>query len=62
MWRKQRITFQDHVKYIHNDTVKPFRFTILRYAECICEINDLAKYLTPSLMKDGDYYEADWAV
>ena len=62
MWRKQRITFQDHVKYIHNDIVKPFRFIILRYVECIREINYLDKYLPPPLMKDGDYDEADWSV
>ena len=28
MWRKHRSTFQDHVKYIHNDIVKPFSWRI----------------------------------
>ena len=32
MWRKHRITFQDHVKYICNDIVKPFRVGVLQYA------------------------------
>ena len=31
MWRKHRSTFQDHGKYIHNDTVKPFRLYIIHY-------------------------------
>ena len=29
MWRKHRSAFQDHVKYMHNDIVKPFRVGIL---------------------------------
>ena len=29
MWKKHQSVFQDHVKYIHNDIVKPFRVGIL---------------------------------
>ena len=28
MWRKHRSSFQDHVKYVHNYSVKPFRVEI----------------------------------
>ena len=32
MWRKHSSTFQNHLKYIHNDIVNPFRVVILQYA------------------------------
>ena len=32
MWKKHQRTFQDHVKYIHNNTVKHFRLGILHCA------------------------------
>ena len=39
MWRKHWSTFQDHAKYIHNDTVKNFRFripiTMIASARCM---------------------------
>ena len=31
MWRKYRSNFQDHIDYIFNDIVIPFRFGILQY-------------------------------
>ena len=33
MWRNHWSVYQDHLKYVCNDIVKPFRFRILRYAE-----------------------------
>ena len=30
MWRKHQIVYQDHLKYVCNDIVKPFRVLILR--------------------------------
>ena len=53
MWRNHRSTFQDHVKYICNDIVKPFRVSILQYNERIWYIHDLSKYLPPPLKKSG---------
>ena len=35
IWRKHRSVFQDHLKYIHNDIVKPFRVGILHYVESV---------------------------
>ena len=30
MWRNHWSVYQDHMKYIHNDVLKPFRVKILR--------------------------------
>ena len=59
MWRKHWITFQYHVKYIHNDIVKPFRFSIPHYSECARKMHNLAKYLPPPSMTGGEYDRAD---
>ena len=32
MWRKHRSVYQDHMNYVRNDTLKPFKIKILRYA------------------------------
>ena len=62
MWRKHRSTFQYHVKYIHNDIVKPFRVGILQYAESVRDMHNLTKYLPTPLMKGGEYNKAYWTV
>ena len=41
MWRNHRSVFQDHLKYIHNDIVKPCCVGIIRYAERFQEMYDL---------------------
>ena len=51
MWRKHQSVYQDHLKYIHNDIVKPFCIKIIRYANSVREIHDLAKYLPPPSTK-----------
>ena len=62
MWRKHWSGYHDHMKYIHNNIVKPFKVKILRYTERVCDMNDLAKYLPPPSMK-GESTEADnWTV
>ena len=58
MWRKHWSVYQDHIKYICNDIVKPFKVKMLQYNEHVFEKHDLAKYLPPSLMK-GESNEAD---
>ena len=50
------------MNYIHNDIVKPFKIKILRYAERMCEMNDLANYLPPPSMKGKSAEEANWNV
>ena len=62
MWRKQRRVYQDHMKYIHNNIVKPFRVKILRYAKRIRYMHDLAKYLPPPSMKGESAEAANWTV
>ena len=58
MWRKHRSVFQDHIKYLCKDILKPFRVVIIRYAERVKEMHDLSKNLPPDSMK-GDSFEAD---
>ena len=35
MWMKHWSIYQDHLKYVRNDILKPFCVRILRYADCI---------------------------
>ena len=50
MWMKHRSVYQDHLKYVRNDIVKPLKVKILRYAEHVRDIHYLSKYLpTPSM-------------
>ena len=60
MWRKHRSVFQDHLKYIRNDIVKPLCVGILRYAKRVQDIHDLVKHLTPPLIKGGFYEASNW--
>ena len=62
MWRKHRIVYQDHTKYVRNDIVKPFKVKILRYANRVRDIHELAKYLPPPLMKGERLMAANWSV
>ena len=62
MWKKHRSVFQDHVKYIHSDIVKPFRVVILQYTERVREMHDLEKYLPPTSMKRREFESDDWDV
>ena len=58
MWRKHRSVYQDHLKYICNDIVKPFCVRIINYSKRVQYMHDLAKHLPSPSMK-GDIYEAD---
>ena len=60
MWKNHHSELQDHVKYIHNYIVKPFRVGIIWYAESIQEIYDLSKYLPPPLMNGDSHESANW--
>ena len=57
MWRKHRNVFQEHLKYIHNYILKPYRVGILGYSECSQEIYELENHLPTPLIK-GDIFEA----
>ena len=50
------------MKYVCNDIVKPFKVKILRYANRVREMYDLAKYLPPNLMKGKSATAANWTV
>ena len=61
-WNNHQSVFQDHLKYIRNDILKPFRVVILHYAERVEEMHDLAKQLPPPLMKGKSFESANWKV
>ena len=62
MCRKHWSVYQDHLKYICNDIVNPFRVKILRYAERVIEMHDLARYLPPPSIKGVRAEEDNWTV
>ena len=62
MRRKQRSILQDHIKYIHNGIVKPFRVGIIQYTGRVYETHDLAKYLLPPSIEGQEYNTSDWYV
>ena len=62
MWRKDQNVYQDHMKYVHNDIVKPFKVKIIHYAEHVIEMHELAKYLPPPSMKGKIYEAANYTV
>ena len=52
MWRKHQSAYQDHMNYICNDILKPFKVKKIRYAERIREMHELAKYMPPPFMEE----------
>ena len=62
MWRKHQSVYQDHMKYVCNDIVKPFKVKILRYAKRVRDMNDLLKYLPPPSMNGESEKAANWSV
>ena len=62
MWRKNRSVYQDHMKYIRNDIVKPFKVKILRYANRVRDMNDLEKYPTPPSINGESAEASNWTV
>ena len=62
MLRKHQSFYQDHLKYVRNDIVKPFHMRILRYSEHVMEMHDLAKDLPPPSMKGKSYDASNWKV
>ena len=62
MWRKHRSIFQDYLKYIRNNIVKPFCVRICCYAYRVQDMYDLAKNLPPPSMKGNGYKSANWKV
>ena len=60
MWRKHQSVYQDHMQYIRNYIVKPFKVKIICYAERMCDMHDLAKYLHPPTMKGKRTEAANW--
>ena len=60
MWSNHQVFYQDHMNYVRNDIVKPFKFKIIRYSERVREMHDLEKYLPPPSMKGDSEMAANW--
>ena len=54
--------YQDHMRYVHNDIVKPFKVRILRYANHMRKMIDLANYPPPPSMEGKRSKAANWNV
>ena len=52
--------YQDHMNYVRNNILKPFKFKILRYAERVRDIHKVAKYLPPPSMKGESAMLSNW--
>ena len=55
MWRKHCSIFQDHLRYICNDIVKPSRVGVIRYFERVQDMNYLEKNLPTTSTKDESF-------
>ena len=62
MWRKHQSVYQDHMKYVCNDIVKPFKVKIIRYTKHVREMHYLSKYLPTPLMKGESVKSDNWTV
>ena len=62
MWRRHRSVYQDHMKYVRNYIVKPFKVKILRCAKRVREMHDLAKYLPPPSIIGESTMADNWSV
>ena len=62
MCRKHWSVYQDHMKYVRNENVKPFKIKTLRYSENVCEMHEIAKCL-PTTLINGEIAMSDkWNV
>ena len=52
--------YQDHLKYIRNDILKPSCVEIIRYTKRAMDMHKLAKYLPPPSMKGRNYEASNW--
>ena len=60
IWKKYRRFFQDHVKYIHNNIIKPFNVIMLHYVGQIHKMHDIDKQLPPPSKKGDIFDQAYW--
>ena len=62
MWRNHQSAYQEHMKYVCNVIVKPFKVKTLCYTKRVREMHELAKYLLPPSMKGYSELAANWNV
>ena len=60
MWRENCYVFQDHVKYIYNDILNPYRVVIIQCAKRVPGMHDIIKFMYPTSKKGDEYDMEDW--
>ena len=62
MWINHLSVYQEHLKYICNGIVNPFRVKILCYAKRVREMYEFEKYPPQTLMKGVSAGEVSYKV
>ena len=61
MWTKSCNVFSEQERYLTSQHIsKPFKWSMVKYCERICELYDSLQYLPPHSAKSEEYKEADW--
>jgi hypothetical protein len=61
IWKDHRQVYHDHIEYLQQNIVKPFKWPMVCYIGCIREMFDYCLYLQPHSFKDQSFKEAEWA-
>jgi hypothetical protein len=60
IWKDHRQVYHDHIEYLQQNIVKPFKWPMVQYISRIREMFDYCLYLQPHSFKDQSFKEAEW--
>ena len=60
IWKDHRQVYYEHIEYLQQNIVKPFKWTMVQYIGRIREMFDYCLYLQPHSLKGQGFKEADW--
>jgi len=58
IWKDHRQVYYGHIKYLQQNIVKPFKWTMVQYISRVREMYDYCIYLQPPSLKGQDFLEA----
>ena len=58
MWENRHSVFGNHLRYIHNEIIKPYNVMIVEYYECMYEILDIFQYIYSPNSKSKEHHQA----
>jgi hypothetical protein len=61
IWKDHRQVYYGHIKYLQQNIVKPFKWTMVQYISRVREMYDYCIYLQPPSLKGQDFLEVKWA-